>query len=166
MHTIADITRLLDLNNKMTPRNWATEFGEHLSETATPEVGETRRFTNHDLDILYTIKLMREQRHSSERIHAALASGDITPYEPPQGEGVQEDEEPIDRAMVAKLTATVAAYEARATAIEEERDRLLAELGSERSARLSAEIERAKLEGRLEELLARPPSFWRRLLGG
>lgn len=166
MYTIADIARLLDLSNKMTPRNWVTEFGEHLSPHATPEAGETRRFTDHDLDILHTVKVLREQRHSSERIHAALSAGDIAPYEPLQEEGGQEQGEPVDRALVAKLTATVAAYEARAAAVEEERDRLLRELGTERAARLSAEIERAKLEGRLEELLARPPSWWQRLLGG
>ncbi len=58
-----------------TIKKWCAEFENHLSPSATPEKGKTRRFTEDDVKVLALVSSMKAAREKPEDIHATLASG-------------------------------------------------------------------------------------------
>lgn len=42
-------------------RRWCTEFAQHLSPSASPERGATRRLSEHDLEVLQEVKRLRDE---------------------------------------------------------------------------------------------------------
>ncbi|MBA3869141.1 MAG: MerR family transcriptional regulator [Anaerolineae bacterium] len=62
--------------NAQTVKRYAEEFRDYLSPTATPEGGNTRRFTEDDVKVYDLIVRMKQDGKRFEQIHAALASGE------------------------------------------------------------------------------------------
>lgn len=170
MYSVRQIAKSLNRSDGAI-RQWGKEFAAHLSESANPPKGHNREYTLADYKILATVSVLSSQGESYEKIHDALESGvrleqENTPQEPL--ESAQKGDLSPD--VTQAFTTALAAYETRISRlesrIESQRREYEQKLDTERAARLVAEIERAKLEGRLEELLAtKPPSFWRRLFG-
>ena len=150
MFTVADLTRLFGLKSKTTIRAWAETFSDFLSERANPDKGTARFFTEQDAAALYTVHRLKQSGMDSNQIAAALSAGDL--YELPaqetaqDGTGSAEEVHGGTSALVTRLTATLGQYEARAAALEEERNRLLKERDSERGRNdeLIAKIEKVK----------------------
>jgi DNA-binding transcriptional MerR regulator len=58
-----------------TVRNWAVEFAQYLSPTATPQQGKSRFFTVDDLKVISLVAQMKDQGFTFEEIHLSLKSG-------------------------------------------------------------------------------------------
>ncbi len=181
MYTVRQVARALTRSDGAI-RQWGKEFADYLSSNANPQKGQAREYTPDDYKVLATISVLSGQGESYEKIHEALERGTrLAPVDAPHEPLETAEKGDISPDVAQAFTTALTAYETRIGQLEnrleaerekyqqlenELRERHAQELGSERAARLSAEIERAKLEGRLEELLARPPSWWQRLLGG
>lgn len=61
--------------SETTIRNWAIEFAEYLSPTATPQTGKNRFYTVEDLKVFALVAEMKDQDQTFEQIHIALQSG-------------------------------------------------------------------------------------------
>jgi DNA-binding transcriptional MerR regulator len=61
--------------SKATVRNWAVEFADYLSPTATPEEGKVRYFTDEDLKVFALVADYKDRDQTYEQIHLALSSG-------------------------------------------------------------------------------------------
>jgi DNA-binding transcriptional MerR regulator len=58
-----------------TVKNWASEFAQYLSPTATPEAGKRRAFTAEDVAILALVHEMVGRGRDTSAAHAALQAG-------------------------------------------------------------------------------------------
>ena len=61
--------------SKATIRNWAIEFAEYLSPTATPQEGKIRFFTAEDISVFSLVADYKDREQTYEQIHLALKSG-------------------------------------------------------------------------------------------
>lgn len=59
-----------------TIRNYSSEFAEFLSDSASPEWGVERSFTEADLEILAAIAAWKKRGHTYKEIKRKLARGD------------------------------------------------------------------------------------------
>ncbi len=75
MYTTKHAQIIFRVASSQTIRNWAKEFEEYLSPTATPEKGGTRLFTKEDMEVFALISDLSSQNTSFVEIHAALKSG-------------------------------------------------------------------------------------------
>jgi DNA-binding transcriptional MerR regulator len=66
---------LFRVASPQTIRNWAKEFANYLSPSATPGSGSTRRFTVEDMKVLALIAQMSSEGASFTDIHTSLAAG-------------------------------------------------------------------------------------------
>jgi DNA-binding transcriptional MerR regulator len=66
---------LFRVASPQTIRNWAKEFANYLSPSATPGSGSTRRFTIDDMKVLALVAQMSSDGSSFDDIHASLATG-------------------------------------------------------------------------------------------
>lgn len=150
MATVGEAAARFDVSDQ-TIRTWSGEFQEYLSPAAEPGQGKPRFFTEEDLRVFAQVSSMRERNAGYEEIHQSLAAGDRA--EPPRPE--EEPEEEQTRAIVTRLTATVARYEGELVATKEALDHARQKLDEERAARVEAEKTAARLQGQLDIL--RPP---------
>lgn len=162
MYTVSQVARHLNTSGT-TIRNYAAEFAEFLSPTATPPAGEPRQFSDDDLAILTTVFVMRGQLATPAAIAAALRDGQR--LEPATAAG------PDDAAAVdapAAFTTALQVLESRLNKLEDR-------LEVERDARIDAEKRATAAETELRVLrelyeeeqatAARPMSFrewWQR----
>src|SRR5690349_19356781 len=58
-----------------TVKNWAAEFAQYLSPTATPEAGKRRAFTADDVAIFALVHGMVGRGRDTDAAHAALQAG-------------------------------------------------------------------------------------------
>jgi DNA-binding transcriptional MerR regulator len=58
-----------------TVKNWAAEFAQYLSPTATPEPGKRRAFTVEDVAILAVVHEMVGRGRDTDAAHTALRAG-------------------------------------------------------------------------------------------
>ena len=58
-----------------TVKNWAAEFAQYLSPTATPEAGKRRAFTAEDVAIMALVHEMVGRGRDTDAAHAALQAG-------------------------------------------------------------------------------------------
>ncbi len=150
-----------------TIRKWTATYAEYLSPSATPETGKERLYTDDDVAIFNTVYILSQQGKIHEQILEAIAAGvQLEPPDEPIETKKTPPDEPKQPDSFTGFNQALQAYQANIDTLNGKIKALEDKLDSERAARLSAEIERAKLEGRLEELLKRPPSWWQRLLGG
>jgi len=55
-------------------RRWCDYHAAHLSPGANPPAGQARRFTGRDIEVLKTVKQLREQVFTVARINEQLAT--------------------------------------------------------------------------------------------
>lgn len=75
MYTTKHAQIIFRVASSQTIRNWAKEFEEYLSPSATPGKGGTRLFTKEDMDVFALISELSAQNTSFVEIHAALRAG-------------------------------------------------------------------------------------------
>ena len=151
-------------------RGYSNNFGQYLSEYATPDEGQERQFTDADIEVLTTISTLYSQRKKKKDIVAALARGDVhapaaepiidaaseateTLQEPSKGESATQVSQDRALATLELLQQYAKPYIERASELEERLD-------EERGARLLAEVDAAQLRGKLEAIEGRKP-WWR-----
>lgn len=154
-----------------TIRNWSSEFSDFLSPGANPGPGATREFSDDDLKVFSTVRVMRGQLVETVAIVEALHEGQrFEPVAPPAAEGAP----PAGRA---DADAAVAIYRDLVTQLESRADKLTDRLieaerriADERERRAAAERELAILRELYEASTApaepdRPPTFWEWVTG-
>jgi len=127
-----------------TVRHYALEWAEYLSASATPPAGEVRHFTDEDVAVFRTIRVMRDRGATTEQIIAALDAGDRyepldEPPEPPEPK--QEGQTEDDRSL-----APLELFERILEPFQERIDKLESRLDTEQEARLDAEKRAAAAE--------------------
>lgn len=154
MPTVSNIAKRLHIS-AATVRNYAREFGDHLSPSATPPPGETRQFTDEDLQVLATARAMLAEGLSYEEVRERLAQGvHLVEVEPPPEAPQQTQETAL--VPVAALQLYVQPYVA-------ERDRVLAERDALLQENKDLRDELGRVRGILEA--QERGSWWRRLFG-
>lgn len=126
-----------------TVRAWGKELADVLSDQATPPAGRERRFTDDDIAILHTAKILRAEGQEWSDIVEAISQGDrIEPVQdaPPFDEA-GEGEPPSAGALVSaewwdRMTQP---FKDHVATLEAQLDKTEAELDEERAARLDAE---------------------------
>jgi DNA-binding transcriptional MerR regulator len=164
--TIGKVANALEIPPS-TARQYVKDFqhtGE-FSDVATPAPGQTRLFTNDDIGIMWTIKLLRAQRKSTDDIAAALIAGDrfypetqSTPDDNQTDQDAPGETKTEETAITiyGAFSDTLKLYESRVSSYE-------TELKEERTARLAAEIRATAAETELRVLREKKPGFWARL---
>lgn len=136
MYTPGQIAKFLGTSGT-TIRNYAAEFSEFLSPSATPGAGVPRQFTEDDLAVLQTVAIMRGQLAPPETIVEALRAGHrLALARPP----VAED---------APSEVVTGAFSTALTLLESRLDKAESRLESEREARLAAELRAVAAETEL-----------------
>lgn len=75
MYTTKHAQILYRVASSQTIRNWAKEFAEYLSPSATPEKGGTRHFTLEDMKVFAIVAEYSAENKSFTEIHASLKAG-------------------------------------------------------------------------------------------
>jgi DNA-binding transcriptional MerR regulator len=148
MKKVSQVSKQIDASPTWIRDNTA-EFAAFLSPTAAPPKGTVRRYDDHDVAILATVKRLKAEGEDSKAIEAALDAGDID--RPPMAVEMAQESQKADVAIVAQAQAEIAQYKGELTATKAERDRLVADLTAERQARIAAEREAAGLAAKLEQ---------------
>jgi len=162
VYTVSQVARHLHTSGT-TIRNYAAEFAEFLSPSATPPAGKPRRFTEEDLAVLSTVFVMRGQLAPPAAIIAALHDGQrLEPTTPASTDDTSDIDAP------AAFTTALQVLESRLNKLEDR-------LEIERDARIDAEKRATAAETELRVLrelhereqatTARPLSFrewWQR----
>ena len=74
-YSTGTVAKLVNVNRE-TIRNWVSEFGEYMSDDATPPKGEYKRFTEDDVRICAYIAKSRDLGILKEEIHKGLKNGE------------------------------------------------------------------------------------------
>jgi DNA-binding transcriptional MerR regulator len=74
IYTTSNVATLFDVTQQ-TVKNWAREFAQYLSPTATPQEGKKRFFTVDDLEVFSLVHEYHKQRLSYEDAHLTLKTG-------------------------------------------------------------------------------------------
>ena len=139
-----------------------------MSEAANPEKGRRREYSENDALVIALIGGMRAQNHPYEKIHAALAGGEVGDWPRMAAADTQTRQEhetgsQDTNALMTRLTATVAKFEGQLEAVTGERDYLRVQLENEQNARLDAEKRAAAAEAAVDLLKEKPRRwFWQR----
>lgn len=139
VYTVSQVAKYLDTSGT-TIRNYAAEFAEFLSPTATPPAGEPRQFSDDDLAVLSTVFVMRGQLATPAAIVAALRDGQR--LEPARAAG-PDDAPAVD--APAAFTTALQVLESRLNKLEDR-------LEIERDARIDAEKRATAAETELKVL--------------
>lgn len=169
MYSVLQAARASGVSSS-TIRNWSSEFSEFLSPGANPAPGATREFSDDDLKVFSTVRVMRGQLVETVAIVEALREGQrFEPVAPPAAEGAP----PADRANA----DAVMVYRDLVTQLESRADKLTDRLleaerriADERERRAAAERELAILRELYEASTApqepdRPVTFWEWVTG-
>ena len=89
LYTTFDVASIIN-KDVSAVRRYVKEFGDYLSETATPEKGETRLFDNKDMGVLLLISQLKESRLSSAKVREALDAGDRGVWPPEEMPGPRQ----------------------------------------------------------------------------
>lgn len=157
MYTTKHAQILYRVASSQTIRNWAKEFADYLSPTATPEKGGTRHFTLEDMKVFALIAEYSNENKSFTDIHVALQSGargDAPTVEPEDLDGLAAGEIEMQltseldktRALANELEAELASIKEKFEPIKEENIRLQAQLEDRdsRIEQLTKQIESAQ----------------------
>ena len=104
-------------------RKWVDEFGQYMSESATPPKGEVRDFNDDDVRICALIAEYRNKGFNTDSIHAALKSGERV--EPDLS--IQATTPGVSQAKLASLERAVTGLKQQIATLEKERDTALTE---------------------------------------
>jgi len=136
MATTGEVAKLLSLS-RTSIQSYSRRFGQFLSASANPEPGQRREFTDQDVRVLYAAKGFLDQGASyAEAVASLMVVPDFQELEAPP-----EAPKPVEETALVPITT----YQA----VEQERDRLIADY-KEAQARV-AELERrlGLLEGHI-----------------
>ncbi len=75
MHTTGQLATAFAVS-EITIKRWVTSFGEFFSQSAQPDRGKTRMFTDEDVEVLAEIAELRNLNRTEQEIYAALKRGD------------------------------------------------------------------------------------------
>ena len=75
MKTLRQASIELDIP-KGTVRQWVTDFGQFMSESATPPKGQVKQLDDNDMGILWTVYYLRSRHKSKDDIAKSLEAGD------------------------------------------------------------------------------------------
>lgn len=139
MYTPGQVAKFLGTSGT-TIRNYASEFSEFLSPSATPGPGVPRQFTQDDVSVLETIYIMRGQLAPPEKIVDALRAGDR----------LESDRPPV--AADAPSEVVTGSFLTALTLLESRLDKAESRLEVERDARLAAELRAVAAETELRLL--------------
>ena len=156
MYTTKKAAQLAGIGRSTIP-HYAKEWADYLGEAARVE-NTTRYFTDADIAVFRSVKVLRDQHMATEDIIAYLDDGGRAeaPESPPDAPKSAPGTISGPPALADMLDRFIVLYEARI-------DDLEGKLDESEAARRLAEVEAAQLRGRLEEL-ERPPrwQFWRK----
>lgn len=142
-------------------RVWGKQLVDFMSDSASPLPGRDRRYTEDDVAVLHTAKVMRSEGSNWDEITADLEAGNrILP--PPQEAAPEEPkrpEEPAGAASQALVPAEVwemmiAPYREQVDDLKVQREELSGQLDEVQTALLEAEKRAAAAEARAELLAA------------
>jgi DNA-binding transcriptional MerR regulator len=150
MFTTNQIASMFQVN-RQTIVNWCVEFAGYLSPHANPGSGH-RRITEDDLTVLTLVATMKREGKTLESIAASLAVGSRAA--PPESALAVISSSPGGQ---------LALYRQRVSDLEEENERLTAELERLKPYEVSSSVEKA-LRERAEEDLKRVRADYERLL--
>jgi DNA-binding transcriptional MerR regulator len=139
-----------------TIRGYCRDFGQFLSEGATPKAGQERKFTEDDIPVLVSIKTLKAQRTEKDAIIASLLQGER--YEP-----AEVSEEPKEEPESAEKPATkeLAPKDLLDRFVMPLLDSIQTQLDDEREARVRAEREAAEYKAKWETTFRRHwYQFW------
>lgn len=111
MYTVKQVAEYLDISPTGLHR-WVDRHKNELSPSASDSGGAGRQFTEDDVEILWTIKLMRDQNIIHEDIGVQLKKGyrippDYMPDDLPQPPAVPRNEISQLRAQIGSLNAEI-----------------------------------------------------------
>lgn len=133
-----------------TIRGYCRDFGQLLSEGATPKPGQERKFTEDDIPILVSIKTLKGQRIEKDAIIASLLQGER--YEPAEvTEEAKEEPKPAET----PATKELAAQDLLDRFVMPLLDSMQTQLDDEREARVRAEREAAEYKTKWETTFRR-----------
>ena len=129
-----DVQKLFKMSSE-TVRQWAIEFEDYLSPTASPGSGRMRLFTVDDLQVFALIAELKENGKTFEEIHAGLKAGQ-------RGDIPETD---IDTAIEVRAAMEVRVLQQKLISVEAERDELSHQVQElrEKMGRLEGELSRA-----------------------
>lgn len=141
MYTTKHAQILYRVASPQTIRNWAKEFEEYLSPTATPEKGSTRLFSIDDMRVFSLVAEFSNVNKSFTEIHAALKSGE-------RGDAPRVEPEDLDGLAAGEVEMQLS------TELHEARDlanQLQAELDTMRSQFQPIKEENIRLQAQIED---------------
>lgn len=154
-------------------RAYTKLYARHFSTEATPEPGQSRRFTAADLRLIKFAHQLSRQNITREQVAERLAAGELErfewwPPEPPEAENLAEQAAgeqstalvPLERLQAAQ--ALLRDAQSREQAATEQVQALQAQIGE-----LQREL--GKAQGELQGFRSaqyRSPKWWRAIFGG
>ena len=149
-------------------RGWGRQLEGLLSDQANPPVGGTRLYSDDDLVVFHTAKVLRDEGYDWPATLKALESGERilpNPKSPPESDRVP-DSALITADYLEQFTKPlrdhVATLEAQLKLSQAQTVDAQGQLDSEREARLASEIKSARASGQLQVLYRRHwYQFWR-----
>jgi len=164
MYTVKQVADFLGISTPAL-RNWGKEYGDYLSDLATPPKGQTRRYTEDDLLVLNTIAVLKQQGKEPSRIQHDLRVGDYIAVDlPPQEAAGHQQETAL---QTESFTQTIALFEERLNRWEKKIDQLQIDLRAAENRATEAETELRILKEAYAEKPAQDEklSFWQRVFG-
>jgi DNA-binding transcriptional MerR regulator len=153
-----------------TIRKWTKVYHDFLSPSAQATGGKERRFADDDMDVLWTVVVLKTEGKTTEEIKADLATDlRIKPTVESKADDVAQNEakssdDVAQDGPTPQETATLALelVKGQVDSLTNERDYLRLELDKERTHRVKSETEAARLSGQLESVYRRHwYQFWK-----
>jgi DNA-binding transcriptional MerR regulator len=156
-YTPHQVGQLLGVNS-YTVRRWCADYADHLSASAKPDKGGSRRLTEHDVEVLREVQKMRSEGLQTPAINERLA--DVV-FSAPIIEASQTALEGQTQALV--LIEALRSTDARLTALEQAQQAIapasvvVAEVVERTAAQMREDIMnevRAEIEQQLQPIAA------------
>lgn len=151
-------------------RAYTKLYARHFSTEATPEPGQSRRFTSADLRLIKFAHQLSRQNITREQVSERLAAGDLQQFDwwppEPNSEPVESTGEPVTALVPLERLQAAQALLQDAQRREQAAAEQVAALQGE-VQRLAGEL--GKAQGELQGYKAaqyRSPVWWRKLFGG
>ena len=165
MNTLGQAAKELDIP-KGTIRQWVNDFYPFLSDNAKPPKGEVKLLDDNDMQVLWTVHMLRAKHKSKSDIAVALEKGERF-YPESEPTPASDSQPPAGESAVTvyeAFTQTLQTYETRILTYEDEVRELHERLLESENLRVSAETELRIIK---EQTAAQGENltFWQRLFG-
>ena len=155
MYTVTQAARACHISYS-TVRQWSREYEEFLSPEANPESGLARYYTDDDLAVFRTVKVLRDQYMPHNQIPARLADGErLEPVdsEPETAEGRTEETEAKEDSEA--FTTALAVYDKQLASLQGQVNTLTERVIDAETRAASAETRAEILQSQVDELKAK-----------